>query len=193
MDPTTRRFLTRVRKDQDGCWIWTGGTKTGGRGEFWYQRKNVLAYRFAYEWFRAPIPTGMVIDHLCKRPACVNPDHLEAVTQSVNVLRGDLADANRVRKATISQCPHGHEYIPENSFSWSDGRRRCRVCEIVKNEKRKRPRVPYAERITHCPRGHLYDEKNTAWFTNKNGYTCRSCRTCNRERARLNAARKQKP
>lgn len=38
---------------------------------------------------------------------------------------------------------------------------------------------------THCPKGHPYDEKNTVWTYNGDGYDCRQCRTCKSERKRL--------
>ena len=33
---------------------------------------------------KGPIPEGLVIDHLCHNHACVNPDHLRAVTHKQN-------------------------------------------------------------------------------------------------------------
>lgn len=37
-----------------------------------------------------------------------------------------------------------------------------------------------AARVTHCPKGHPYDEKNTRWYKNQHGYESRGCRECNR-------------
>ena len=52
-----------------------------------------MAHRYVYELFRGPIPDGHVLDHVkkkgCKHRDCVNPDHLEPVTQQENTLRGD--------------------------------------------------------------------------------------------------------
>jgi hypothetical protein len=54
------------------------------------EHKQHRAHRYFYEQHRGPIPDGLVIDHLCRVPACVNPEHLEATNQFENVRRGRL-------------------------------------------------------------------------------------------------------
>lgn len=51
-------------------------------------KKHVLVHRFAYEQVKGPIPEGLFIDHLCRNRGCVNPNHLEPVTNRENVMRG---------------------------------------------------------------------------------------------------------
>lgn len=46
------------------------------------------AHRLAYERAKGAIPAGLQIDHLCRVRECVNPDHLEAVSQRENIRRG---------------------------------------------------------------------------------------------------------
>lgn len=77
------RFVDKT----DGCWIWTGARNPQGYGQVRLdsQRKGP-AHRAMYELLVGPIPEGLVIDHLCSNPPCVNPDHLEPVTQRVNLL-----------------------------------------------------------------------------------------------------------
>lgn len=88
------------------CWIWRGGDAK------WYgglkiNGRMVPAHRWMYEREREPIPPSMVIDHLCRVVGCVNPDHLEPVTNAVNVRRGDKAkltedDVREIRRRTAS-------------------------------------------------------------------------------------------
>jgi hypothetical protein len=50
--------------------------------------KRARAHRFYYEKKCGPIPDGLTLDHLCRIRACVNPDHLEPVTNTENCRRG---------------------------------------------------------------------------------------------------------
>ena len=93
-----------------------------------YAKTHMLAHRFSYELFRGNIPAGLTVDHLCKNTACVNPYHLEVVTQRENNLRGNNWAGINSRK---THCPKGHEYTKENTVIWdngSNGARRCKIC-----------------------------------------------------------------
>ena len=81
-----------------GCWnfIQALHPKTG-YGRFW----NKLAHRYFYEKYKGKIPKGLVIDHLCKNRKCVNPNHLEPVSQALNVRRGNLPKLNLQKVAII--------------------------------------------------------------------------------------------
>lgn len=93
-----------------------------------------LAHRVFYEHHVGPIPLGLTIDHLCKVTRCVNPDHLEPVTQRVNTLRGDGPSAVNARK---THCPHGHEYTPDNTYVRKAGGRICKTCSQQRYAQRK--------------------------------------------------------
>lgn len=70
------------------CWIWTGARNHAGYGHMGVDGRNQGAHRVSYELNVGPIPDGLHIDHLCCTPACVNPLHLEPVTNQENTLRG---------------------------------------------------------------------------------------------------------
>lgn len=87
--PTKRElFWAKVHKT-DSCWLWTATDDGHGYGHFQagtnrHNARSVKAHRWAYEDLVGPIPEGMVLDHLCHVPRCVNPDHLRVVSQRVN-------------------------------------------------------------------------------------------------------------
>lgn len=119
-------FWSRVQKTET-CWWWTGAKTPEGYGQVVIAGKIVGAHRHAYELAVGPIPDGLQLDHLCRKPSCVRPDHLEPVTRRVNILRGTSPVA---RRAGTSHCVKGHEYTPENTVrSRRDGRRSCRECK----------------------------------------------------------------
>lgn len=87
-------------------------------------RLAVHAHRLAYEAVKGPIPAGLQIDHLCRVRNCVNPDHLEAVTQQENVRRGRVGENTRSK----THCPQGHPYDEANTYRNPAGSRNCRTC-----------------------------------------------------------------
>ena len=121
-EPMIDRFARKVEIEPGGCWTWTAGRNANGYGTFGPRPDlKVYAHRWAYETFVEPIPAGLVIDHLCRQPSCVNPDHLEAVTQTVNLQRS--------AKATKTHCVNGHEFTESNTYRRPDtGTRQCRSC-----------------------------------------------------------------
>ena len=76
-----------VVPDENGCMIFTGATAGAGYGVVGKGPAGAGYYyvhRVSYEHHKGPIPEGLTIDHLCRVKLCVNPDHLEAVTQAEN-------------------------------------------------------------------------------------------------------------
>lgn len=80
---------------ETGCWVWSRSVTGKGYAQTFVGGKNQGAHRVFYEHFRGPIPAGLHIDHLCRVRACVNPDHLEAVTVTENTRRGSWARLTR--------------------------------------------------------------------------------------------------
>lgn len=102
-----QRLLTDPGYTEDlltGCWLWRGTIGTAGYGIICrYNRFGVrcdTAHRFYYEQHREAIPADMQIDHLCKNKGCVNPNHMEVVTRTVNMRRRDFCklDMDKARE-----------------------------------------------------------------------------------------------
>lgn len=139
-DEAERRFWRKVQKT-DECWLWQGTRDRRGYGQLRVNKKSRPAHRISYELLVGPIPVGLVIDHLCRNPSCVNPAHLEAVTDRVNILRGSCLSAQRARQ---SYCKRGHPLVLTNVYRDKKGRRFCRTCKAERmkkvGERRKRER-----------------------------------------------------
>ncbi len=76
--------------DEKGCWVCQLKKNHNGYAYVYYDGKNHLAHRYYYEKYKGGIPEGLQIDHLCKNRACINPEHLEAVTNRENVHRSNV-------------------------------------------------------------------------------------------------------
>ena len=113
-----------------GCWEWTGSKLRGyGRISVKFEghgRRLFYTHRLVYETLMSPIPDGLVIDHLCRNPACANAyDHLDVVTPAENAWRG-------AGHGTEVECPEGHPYDDANTYWRPDGKGRdCQVCKTT--------------------------------------------------------------
>ena len=156
------RFWARVEEEASGCWRWTGAKTGRGYGVITPSGKRLdMAHRFAYKLLVGPIAPGLTIDHLCRNQLCVNPAHLEPVTQAENTARGTSPSAVIHRSGF---CKNGHPLTPENRDA---GHRRCKICNSIAATRK------LFERTTHCPAGHDYKAHG---YLNKRGR--RRCGLC---------------
>jgi hypothetical protein len=123
----TTRFWNHVDKTpgqgpKGQCWIWKGGTTGKGYGLFWYNGKQVLAHRFAWQLEHGP--TDLCVLHECDNPPCVR-------CLFTGTHRDNSIDAQHKKRFPAQQrthCPQGHEYTPSNTHIDKNGHRNCRTC-----------------------------------------------------------------
>lgn len=108
-----------------GCWVWQRARTTAGYGTLTLDGKTRYAHRVFYEGYVADIPQGFDLDHLCRNPACCNPDHLQPVTHAENM-----------RRARRSICKRGHLLTDDNVYVAPDGARQCRECNRIRGRAR---------------------------------------------------------
>lgn len=127
-----QRFWSKVSPPDDrGCMEWVAAKGSTGYGQFRLRGSLYQSHRIAWTLVNGQIPAGMVLDHLCRNPACASPLHLEVVDTRVNTLRGEGPAAENAKR---THCPQGHEYTAENTYvippnkSNPNGGRQCRTC-----------------------------------------------------------------
>ncbi len=147
--PLEERFWEKVEFTDD-CWIWQAAA-ANGYGVFTMAKNEVgrkmscRAHRVAYQLMREAIPSGLVIDHLCRTKLCVHPWHLEAVTDKTNLMRGAGSPARNARK---THCKRHHPLADDNLIIDHQGFRQCRRCNMLRG-RQKRARKNRLMRIRH--------------------------------------------
>ena len=77
-------FADNTERDENGCLIWTRSRNEKGYGIVYHDGRTQRAHRVAYELEHGPIPKGVLIDHTCYEPACVDLAHLRPATRAQN-------------------------------------------------------------------------------------------------------------
>lgn len=131
--PPEERFWKFVQVGD--CWLWIGSLNASGYGQFnpGGRGRPVRAHRWAWEHLVGPIPEGLHIDHLCRNPPCVNPDHLEPVTPAENTRRGHHPSVRTRRSGT---CRRGHVLAEVGVERVSATSYTCRACRRDKVRQR---------------------------------------------------------
>jgi hypothetical protein len=88
------------------CWPWGRAKDAQGYGGTSADGTYKGAHCYVYERLIGPIPDGLELDHLCRNPACVNPDHLEPVTHAENMRRGTVPWKLNAEKAAVIRREH---------------------------------------------------------------------------------------
>ena len=131
--PLSERLVLKSETDSDGCWIWNGWINYKGYGQLKFKQKTLIAHRASYMIFVGQIPEGFDVDHtchsddpekcgsykICKHRACINPEHLEAVSKKEHGSRSIHA-----KKIT---CINGHDRNVDTVY-YHDNKRHCKVC-----------------------------------------------------------------
>src|ERR1700722_16782588 len=116
-----------IPEPNTGCWLWQLFTNEHDYGRVHIVRgKCHQAHRVSYELAYGPIPKGLHIDHKCRVHCCVNPEHLEPVTQAENTARGLLGRLY----TPPAYCKNGHSFGPDNVpiVRTNSRAHRCSIC-----------------------------------------------------------------
>ena len=147
-EKTFKHFSSKIDTTKDGCWEWLGSKDEYGYGLFMlpsqdaegnYKQLERRAHRIAYTIARGDIPAGLTLDHLCKNKSCVNPAHLEAVTDEENNIRGGADGFGNGHRDWTTQCHEGHVFAQtgvsvvqvktKHGVAGGKTKRRCAQCQ----------------------------------------------------------------
>jgi Holliday junction resolvase len=130
--PAPPRTGPEYIEDEDGNWLWTGSVDRAGYGKL-HRDGQTLAHRWYWIQRFGPVPADRpILDHLCRVHRCVNPEHLEPVTQIENRLRGLLtrltaADVREIRASSESSSALAERFQITRGHAWRVRTRRVRL------------------------------------------------------------------
>lgn len=159
------------------CLEWDGYVAKNGYGVVYINGKHGNAHRFFYELYKGEIPKGYDIDHICRNRACVDPEHLEAVTRKENIRRG--RGAGGVMSKPKEKCKNGHDL----TIVKLTGGKGCDICKKI-SEARNRKGIRLSD--IECKNGHKRTPQNTGYNTNHmTGKTNKYCKDCIKIRLKI--------
>lgn len=123
------RFWSKVDcGTEDECWEWKSWKHPNGYGKIIINNKQNYAHRIAYELEVTQIPKHHEIHHKCENTICVNPYHLQLVTQKEHM----YLTPNNIffKESQQTHCKRGHEFTAKNT-GYHQNSRYCRICDLV--------------------------------------------------------------
>lgn len=132
-DLTLSRFWSKVDKSagDEACWPWMASLSQKGYGYFWADGRVTYGHRVSFQIHNQPISEGMMVDHICRNRACVNPSHLREVDNRVNTLENSISVP--AKNAAKIECSKGHVFDTDNTGYYTDRYgRTCRFCKECK-------------------------------------------------------------
>lgn len=147
-------------KKSNGCWNWLGTLTSHGYGSVYFQGKSYQAHRAVFSLLKEKVPAELVLDHLCRNRKCVNPSHLEIVTNKENNLRGTSFAAINAKKR---ECIRGHALKGKNLRSQEVPGRRCLSCDYIREQRCNIPR--FENKCEYCQSDFLAKKKKIRFCT----------------------------
>lgn len=135
MKTVEERFWEKVNKT-DSCWLWTAAIYSKRKPYGVFQqgqgRGTIKAHVWSYTQAKGDT-NDLCVLHTCDNPRCVNPDHLFLGTRADN--NKDMENKGRAWYQNKTHCRQGHEWIPENIFTATNGNKCCRICKAIRRRR----------------------------------------------------------
>lgn len=150
------RLIARMRKDDSGCWIWTGSAWTKrpyAANRYGYiswidpdtrKQKCRGTHRAMWIALHGPLTREQEVCHRCDIPLCINPDHLFIGTHKDNMADSRAKGRHYLSAKTV--CKRGHSLAPENVYVDAAGCRHCNECTRLRMKNKYRTDPQYRER-----------------------------------------------
>lgn len=173
-----KRLMSRVTKSKDSCWVWNGAL-VRGYGVISINGKTEYVHRVVFAATGRTLNQNSTLDHLCRNPRCVNPEHLEPVSRTENARRMNVSQPR-------DRCRKGHLYS-EYGRTKSGNCVKCYENSPSRKAKSSSSTRPYRPLVrenakTHCANGHEYSIVGR--------FSSGNCRKCQAEKDSQRGKRK---
>ena len=121
-------YIIEDRGYETPCWIWQLCITKFGYAKIKVDGRDLHAHTYYYEQYRGQIPKTKPRtepDHLCRVRSCVNPWHIEIVTQLENIRRGNVVHVARERFAKVRQ-----EELAKIGILYSNGLSQSQIAKL---------------------------------------------------------------